>query len=569
MRSALPFGAVLLVLAGCTEPAPSEPAGGSPLLEWGEEVVCANPSAGFDRLTDEAASRGFDFDLPAYQGLDHLTSGGVVSTDLDGDGDIDILVGQRERPPEGSPQGLPYPTFPRIFANDGAGYFSEVPGPDIDKDYLPDTPPTAFLAVDLDGDRLPEVVQTGPAWAGIAQNLGGLQWGPMQPIFVPDGEPEPMINTAAFGDMDGDGDLDLILPAVHSVFSGEGPKQGSQNVELPDAHPHLLYRNDDGVLNGIAELEPYGRPNYSQMAIFTDRDSDGDQDLFLVSEFGGLPGADPSAFFRNDGPAEDGVPLLINDAPQSGTNISVGGMGIDSADLNRDGTLDYCIAQFGPLVCLLSDGDGAWFEGTLSLGLAVEANFGEPGYPNWSAYSLDFVDLENDGDLDLAVVAGNPAPDDISGLHVDRIFEQVEDGTFVDRSEALGWDDPRRHFGLGVADYDGDGSLDLFASATEGRHVLWMNQCTEGAWIEVDLVGPSGNREGHGAQVRVEAGGQVQVREQFNLRSLGQGPARIHFGLGGAERVDRLEVLWAHGEQAVFDDLPVRRRFKVQSEHGL
>ena len=81
--------------------------------------------------------------------------------------------------------------------------------------------------------------------------------------------------------------------------------------------------------------------------------------------------------------------------------------------------------------------------------------------------------------------------------------------------------------------------------------------------MEVELIGPPGNREGHGAQVRLEAGGTVQVEELYNLRTLGQGPARIHFGLGEAEMVDRIEVFWPGGQLDVWQDLPARRTIQL------
>jgi hypothetical protein len=58
--------------------------------------------------------------------------------------------------------------------------------------------------------------------------------------------------------------------------------------------------------------------------------------------------------------------------------------------------------------------------------------------------------------------------------------------------------------------------------------------------------------------VRLEAGGRVQVEELYNLRTLGQGPARIHFGLGDAEVIDRIEVLWPGGQVDVWEDLAAR-----------
>jgi len=532
-------------------------------VEVGPEVVCDEPTSGFDRLVDEAAVRGLDFDQAGVEQNHGLNSGGVVATDLDGDGDVDLLLGRRN-----DLYNSPRRAFPRAFANDGDAHFVEVPLESRLAGHDPPSAPMAFLAVDLTGDRLPEIVQVGSAWAAYALNEGDLSWGPMLPLYVAGAPPEPRFSTAAFGDLDGDGDLDLVLPAVQTAVEG-GPPQGDSGGALPEAHADLVLLQDehgDFVLSH--ELEPYGRPAYSQMAIFTDRDADGDQDLYVVSEFGGLTGADPSAFYRNDGLDPDGAVRLINDADEIGADVNVGGMGIDAADLDGDGHLDYCIAQFGPLICLLHDEADSYYDAAPALGLRipVDAATGDSSHPPWSAYSLDLADLDNDGDLDVVVVAGNPDENDTSGIHLDRLWERGDDGLFTDRSDDLGFAAPERHFGLGTADFDGDGALDLVVAGTEGTPALWMNRCTAGAWLEVDLVGPPGNREAHGAQIRLEAGDLVALREQYNLRSLGQGPARFHFGLGDAPVVDRLEVRWPGGDVTVYEGLPVRRRLVISRE---
>ena len=143
---------------------------------------------------------------------------------------------------------------------------------------------------------------------------------------------------------------------------------------------------------------------------------------------------------------------------------------------------------------------------------------------------------------------------------------------FVDVAMALGADDIGDSRGVAVLDYDNDGDLDLAVNHNPGDvlpdgapAVLLRNDLGQDhPWLQVELVGTSGNRDAIGAEVVVEAGGLRQLR----LKSAGsnyasQRSARLHFGLGEAERVERLAVRWPGGAEEVFEDLPVRRRLRI------
>jgi hypothetical protein len=149
---------------------------------------------------------------------------------------------------------------------------------------------------------------------------------------------------------------------------------------------------------------------------------------------------------------------------------------------------------------------------------------------------------------------------------------------FVDVAMALGADDIGDSRGVAVLDYDNDGDLDLAVNHNPGDvlpegapAVLLRNDLGQDhPWLQVELVGTSGNRDAAGAEVVVEAGGLSQLR----LKSIGssyasQRSARLHFGLGEAERVERLTVRWPGGGEEVFEDLPVRRRLRITEGRGL
>jgi len=136
------------------------------------------------------------------------------------------------------------------------------------------------------------------------------------------------------------------------------------------------------------------------------------------------------------------------------------------------------------------------------------------------------------------------------------------------RGAELGFDDPAHHYGLALADLAGDGYPELVVGPAEGRPQLWNNPCGPGAWIEVDLVGPPGNREGVGAQVTVTSAGRSELQEMTGLRTVGQSASVLHFGLGEADRIESLEVVWPGGHRSTARRVPTRRVVTVTHPDG-
>jgi len=586
-----------------------------------------------ERFTEEAVDRGLGIELTVDEDPSScfVVPGGVVAQDLDRDGDDDLLVYRASG-------------FPFLFSNDGTGHFSEVPGEQNTIETF-GVRMSVHAAVDLTGDSLPEVVAAGPGIVLVAENLGDLTFAPFEVLFKQDGHPRTCFNTLSFGDADGDGDLDLVLPGLDQL-----PEAGfNQHQDQPDQGTFdLLLLNEKGAFQLSHELSPAGVPGLSFLGAFTDRDNDGDFDLLITSDRPQDP-LPPTAFYRNDGLDSVGQPIFDNDAPEVSADLRFSAMGLGAADMNGDGLVDYCMSD-DYIYCLLSDEASGYIESGLALGLVPDLEAhpewseeamhpdmggggpgggspggGDPnrnggssgnneagqdchpfGCPNcedgldndndslvdcddpdcdqwcmgqgggadlvcqWFGWSVELLDFDHDGHLDLASVAGPTpprAPDSSwycpCTFQPDALWQGNPDGTFTERTHDVGFGDLTAHYGMAAADFDGNGARDLIIVPDAGRPKLWMNRCAAGAWVEIELVGPPENAEGYGARVEVTASNRRQVRELYNLRSVGQSPSRLHFGLGEAQHIDTLSVRWPDGTITEAEDTPVRRRVTV------
>ncbi|MCP4871439.1 MAG: CRTAC1 family protein [Proteobacteria bacterium] len=529
-----------LALSACpTEEPPPPPVDLPDGFEAGEEILCADPVDGIDRFTEEGLERGITAELSPSPGpLGSPAGAPVAADDIDGDGDLDLVFNRTV--------GAPY-----TYLNDGTGHFTE-----IDSNWEAQGQGGSILMnqvlADLNGDHLPDLVLVGPGAFAVSFNLGEGLFEPPTYFAVAD----EIMSTMALGDLDGDGDLDMSLPGIQVAGNGGG---GGPPAGTPDR----IYLNEGGALDWTMayEIVPYDVGGFSISTVITDRDNDGDQDVFVPYDRVGNPGAPPNAFYRNDGNDADGVPILVNDAEETGTALFMSGMGIAGTDLNEDGFMDYCMSNTGSQICLLSS-DDLFIEVSASYGLRPE---GLDTSSDWSGWSLELLDLDGDGWRDMPMAGGPPLGSSGGWLEGqgDALFHGVPGGGFEEVTSLVGWDVPRTHFGLAVGDFEGDGYLDVVISGNTGPPQYWSNPCGSGAWTEVELVGVGENTGGFGARLTVEAGGRRHMDELWNLRSLGQSPSRFHVGLGDVDVIDRMELIWPDGTVMEATDVPVRRKITI------
>ncbi|HND29216.1 MAG TPA: CRTAC1 family protein [Myxococcota bacterium] len=548
---------LLLLVAGCRkEPEDSSVVSGDHTIELGEQKSCASPVPdGPGRFTEEGAARGLSIERPPFWGEYTSFDGSLVATDLEGDGDPDLLLGRVEGAPD-------------TFVNDGTGHFTRA-----DKlfgDVLDRFPAIATTgATDLNGDGLPEILMVGLGGMMVAWNKGNLNFSEAEILWIHDGDQVPFYISYGLGDMDGDGDLDIALPALDTlpkdIYAAPDPEKSFLGA------PVQLLRNDDGTFVAADQLTPEGTAGFSMYAIFSDREGDGDQDLLVSSvQLGFLERLAPQAFYRND---PDG---WHNDAPITAMDLSISGMGGDLLDLNGDGLLDYCFSDTGPVLCMLNDGQGAYYDVGLARGMIPE---GWGPQLQWSGWTLEIQDYDHDGNWDAFVGAGDevhprlywppwsegtPPPDDRESYHHDTLLWGSADGSFVDRAAEIGFDLPAYHYGGAAADFDGDGWLEMVLQPQGQGPAFWQNHCGAGAWLDVDLVGEADNREAIGAVVEVHAGSRRWSRQVLPLRGFGQSPSEVHFGLGDVDEVDWLRVRWPDNSETVVEKVGTRREVVIR-----
>jgi hypothetical protein len=371
---------------------------------------------------------------------------------------------------------------------------------------------------------------------------------------------------AGWFDYDNDGRLDLLVvnyvqwaPDVNR-FCGDQAR-GVRTYCHPrffQGLPNRLYRNrGDGTFEDVsAKVGLTAHVGKGMSVAFADFDHDGRVDAFVTND------TVPNFLFHNngDGTFRD-IALLAGVAvPESGRPVS--GMGTDAQDYDNDGWEDL---QFTALAgetfpLFRNDGHGSFAETTQSSGLArLTAKLS-----GWCSIAAD---IDNDGRKDI-FTANSHANDRIgesqtvAWKQANTLFLNDGQGRFHDATADSGLAAAvAAHRGCGVADFDGDGRLDVVVLVLGAQAELWQNQsAADNHWLIVRLAGTKSNRDGIGARVIV--GNQLRTMTTSEGYA-SSSHAGLHFGLGAAAEVSSIEVQWPSGTRQVIPDVKANQVLHV------
>ena len=375
----------------------------------------------------------------------------------------------------------------------------------------------------------------------------------------------------AFLDYDRDGRLDLIvgnyidldLAATPLPSSGlcryKGLAVACGPPGLPGAR-NLLYHNDgDGRFSDVSEKSHIvqAKGTYALGVSTLDFDGDGWTDIYVAND------SNPSALYRNnhDGTFTDIGTTAGCAYSQDGKSQS--GMGIAVGDYDRNGTMDIFKTNFaGDTSTLYSNtGTGMCEDRTFASGIGVNTR--------WLGWGVGFLDLDNDGWLDLFLANGHVYPE-VDSLKAEAAYKQpkvvyrnLHNGRFADISAQLGapvtTDKASR--GAAFADFDNDGDVDIVVNNVHDTPDLFrLDQTVTHHWITVKLVGTRSNRSAIGSLVRViTADGEQRQEVRGGGSYYSQNDLRLQFGLGEMKSVERVVVRWPNGEEETWTAPPVDR----------
>jgi hypothetical protein len=369
----------------------------------------------------------------------------------------------------------------------------------------------------------------------------------------------------AFVDYDRDGKLDLMVANYVSFDVKTSPKPGEGMMcvwkgtpvmcgprGLPST-PNILYRNVGGgrfenVSKSSGIEKTYG--HYCLSVSTLDYDDDGWPDIYVACD------STPSILYHNlkngtfvDVAAEVGVAFDEDGREQAG-------MGSTFGDYDNDGRPDIFKTNFSDDTSSLyhNNGDGTFSSAISEAGLRLNTKF--------LGWGTMFVDVDNDGRLDVLSVNGHVYPE-VDTAHLGSSYREPRllywnagDGKFKDISEQCGpgCTEPQSSRGLAIADFWNDGRVSAVVNNMGGQPMLLVNQArNSNHWLGVITRGTKSNRDGIGAKVTVVVGDQKFVQEVRSGSSyVSNNDMRLHFGLGSSAEVSRIEIRWPNGDRELF-----------------
>lgn len=497
------------------------------------------------------------------------TGSGCVWFDYNNDGLPDLYV-ETGKPLDDSMH--PYPLLVKpdpmphnhLYRNDGNGHFTDVTkqaGLD------PDMYSIAVTAADYDNDGNVDLLVTGYGKTILYHNDGN---GHFTDVTEKAGiKVDGWAISSTWLDYDRDGCVDLFVgryvkfdPKYRAYYAPDnypGPLdyEGETNM--------LFHNNCDGTFTDVSQKSGISAFIGRTMGVTAgDFDNDGWDDIYVSND------RTENFLFHNkhDGTFEE----VANDTGtaygQNGESTS--SMGPVFTDLTGRGWLDLWVTD-GHYNRLLRNTTKMGFE---DIGAGTGVSQVNAQYVSWGTGVYDF---DNDGEPDILIFHGGL-------IHLipqeHTLFRGTGDGHFKDVSRDAGPVLSERTTARGACfgDYDNDGKVDAFLVNLGARGTLLHNTSVNtGHWIAVKLVGAmragdkgnatggKSNRDGLGARVEVMAGGKRYTAERLaGSGYLSQNDDRLHFGLGNADKVEKLTIHWPSGKLQELTNLTVDRVITVE-----
>lgn len=495
--------------------------------------------------------------------------GGVGFFDFDNDGWLDIFLVNSGETPHGKSEK---PVQNALYRNLGNGKFVDVAaqaGVGKLKTYG-----TGIAIADFDNDGRQDILITGYPNCVLYHNNG-------DGTFTDVTEDAGLRNagrwaaSAAWFDYDRDGFLDLVICNYAEMsFEGAAPRCDYLGVRTYceqrayKGMPLTLYHNNrNGTFTDVSRSSGLDRFVGRALGVVTlDIDGDGWMDLFVSRD------ASPNLLLLNkhDGTFTDaGVDAEI--AYDNNGNAKAG-MGIDAGDINGDGRPDFIVTNFAfeyPSLFLSRPGL-LYDDGARAARIAGASRLDV-------AWGVHFLDFDNDGLLDLMLVAGHvnevveSLQPEVKYKERPLVWHNLGNSQFEDVSANAGPAFSRGYLarGLAVGDWDNDGAPDAIFTSIAGSPVLLRNNVGQkSSWVGFRLVGTKSNRDAIGAKMILSVGDRKLVRWVTGGSSyLSSHDKRIIFGLGAltatASQTVKIEILWPSGAQQTATALKINRYHEI------
>ncbi len=464
-------------------------------------------------------------DVTVDAGLGALTTGGnshgvgVAFLDVSGDGWEDIVT------ISGKNAGSAVMFDSALYLNDGDGTFTEASVASGLSGILDGVDGYSIAAADYDADGDVDLYVGAHPRDYLLQNQGAGTFVDVSAAAGAGGPPTVQSGTGSkvvsFGDLNGDGLPDLV----------------SASRDIPGAGLYLLRNEGDGTFEDItdssgAAIQARGNPC---AVLWTDFDNDIDADLHIWNDRGGR------ALLRNEG---NETFVDVTETSNINDEAGIGNpMGIDGADIDHDGDLDYYVSNVGNNPLLRNEGDGTFTNITDSAGTGGDFGWG-----------LGFEDFNHDTHADIFVAQEDNLPFLVftnSGASPLSFGRSNLSHVAVSSTAAA------HNVAVAFADYDHDGRTDVLTATTDGSRVSLFRNATDvgsHAWLEVIIpeAPDSGAAGGATARVLVKTGDLVQFREIYGGSSrASQNALGARFGLGNWTGAEYVAVQWPNGAQSI------------------
>ena len=528
----------------------------------------------FDRAETAGLSFTFENGRTAKRQIPETSGGGFGLIDYDGDGRMDLYVLQGgDFPPDPSRPN----SGDRLYRNRGDGTFDDVTVSSgiarMRRGYG-----HGVAVADVDNDGHPDLFITRWRQYNLLRNRGDGTFEDVTERWGLGGDRD-WPTSAAFADLDNDGDLDLyvchylVWDEVHPVLCDRVTMSSKAVLSEPNqrynycsprsfgARPDHLFRNDGGRFTDVTAaagiVDTHGR-SFGVIAV----DVDGDHlvDLFVSND------TTANYLWHNLGGMKFEEAALTSGVACNADGAFQAGMGVACGDMDNDGQPDLFVTNFyGESITYFHNlGGGMFSDQTADSGLAAPSRY-------LLEFGIGLLDANNDGYLDLATANGHVNDDrpdypyEMPGL----IMIGDASGKLHDVTAAAGacWSVLRVGRGMIAGDLDNDGRVDALMLSQKSPLTYFHNETPAGMghYVSFRLEGTRSNRDAIGAVVTIKAGGQQRRAWRYGGGGFqSSSDPRVHFGLGSATRVDSVEVLWPSGQVDRIGPLEADRHYRLR-----